>query len=65
MGTFAHHFWHEIPKYFPFFELGEFAIMPNHVHGILILTGNEKSGVDELGCHNNDGGAVETRHALS
>jgi hypothetical protein len=43
--------------------------MPNHVRGILILTGNEKIGEDELCGHNDitndDGGTVETRHALS
>ena len=34
-------FWYEIPKHFPFIELGEFIVMPNHIHGVLILNKNE------------------------
>ncbi|MEW6200947.1 MAG: transposase [bacterium] len=29
--------WNDIPKHFPVVELDEFVIMPNHVHGILIV----------------------------
>lgn len=36
-GKIANQFWHEIPKYFPFVTLGEFVVMPNHVHGIIII----------------------------
>ena len=36
-GKIANEFWSEIPKHFPFVELGNFVIMPNHIHGILIL----------------------------
>lgn len=38
IGKFAEHFWVEIPNHFPFVELGNFVIMPNHVHGILIIS---------------------------
>ena len=37
IGLFAYNFWAEIPKHFPFIELGNFQIMPNHMHGILII----------------------------
>ena len=37
MGLFAEKYWSEIPNHFPFIELGNFVIMPNHVHGILII----------------------------
>lgn len=37
IGVLADQFWSEIPKHFPFVELGNFQIMPNHVHGILII----------------------------
>lgn len=37
MGKIAHRYWEEIPVHFPFVELGNFVIMPNHVHGILII----------------------------
>jgi len=30
--------WHDIPIHFPHVELDEFVIMPNHVHGILMVT---------------------------
>jgi len=37
IGTIAHQCWLEIPQHFPFVELDEFVIMPNHVHGILFF----------------------------
>ena len=37
IGKIANHFWYEIPKHFPFAELGEFIVMPNHVHGIIVI----------------------------
>lgn len=36
-GKIADELWAMIPKQFPFIELGNFQIMPNHMHGILIL----------------------------
>jgi REP element-mobilizing transposase RayT len=37
MGHIANSCWYEIPKHFPFVELGAHIIMPNHVHGIVII----------------------------
>ena len=37
IGLLANNFWAEIPKHFPNVELGNFQIMPNHMHGILII----------------------------
>ena len=37
IGKKAHDFWLGIPTHFPFVILDEFQIMPNHVHGILII----------------------------
>lgn len=37
IGKLAVQFWMEIPNHFPFIELGNFVVMPNHVHGILII----------------------------
>lgn len=47
-GAIVQGFWYEIPKHFPFVSLGEFVVMPNHIHGILILNKNfvDKSIVD-------------------
>ena len=35
IGKIVEKYWLEIPKHFPFVELDEFSIMPNHTHGIL------------------------------
>ena len=36
-GKMVHWFWFEIPNHFPFVQLGEFVVMPGHVHGIIII----------------------------
>lgn len=40
LGILAEKYWLDIPKHFPYVELGNFVIMPNHVHGILIIDKN-------------------------
>lgn len=55
-GVIADILWHEIPHHQPFVELGDFVVMPNHLHGVLILN-KPISG--------NDMGAVETLHTTS
>ncbi|SDC90701.1 transposase [Williamwhitmania taraxaci] len=37
IGMVAHQCWMDIPAHFPFVELGAFVVMPNHVHGIIII----------------------------
>lgn len=37
-GTIAAHFWNEIPKHFALVTLDQCTIMPNHVHGIIVIT---------------------------
>jgi REP element-mobilizing transposase RayT len=37
IAKIAEQFWNEIPKHYPFVILDEFIIMPNHIHGILII----------------------------
>lgn len=36
VGILAEEYWIEILKQFPYVELGNFQVMPNHMHGILI-----------------------------
>jgi putative transposase len=43
IGTLAEKFWMEIPHHFPYIELGNFVVIPNHVHGILIIDKNVKT----------------------
>ena len=33
----AEKFWNEIPNHFPFVKLDEIIVMPNHIHGIIII----------------------------
>jgi putative transposase len=33
----AYQYWTEIPAHFPFVEMDEFIIMPDHLHGILLF----------------------------
>lgn len=41
IGSIAQNYWLEIPKHFPFVELDEFVIMPDHVHGVLLMNNPE------------------------
>jgi hypothetical protein len=69
LGLLAETFWFEITNHFHTVELGAFIVMPNHVHGLLMLTGNKKKEKDVLNGldvnTNDDCSTVETRHALS
>jgi REP element-mobilizing transposase RayT len=62
--------WHQIPNHNPVVELGDFVVMPNHIHGILILNKPEIGdlNVDENGDGDVNGDVdvdVETLHATS
>jgi REP element-mobilizing transposase RayT len=37
MGQIVADCWHQIPAHFPHVELDVFVVMPNHVHGILMI----------------------------
>lgn len=37
IGTIATQYWLEIPSHFSHVKLDEYVVMPNHVHGLLIL----------------------------
>jgi len=37
IGLIADNCWLQIPEHFPFVKLGEHVVMPNHVHGIVII----------------------------
>ena len=46
IGKIAEKFWLEIPNHFPFVDLDQYVIMPNHIHGILILHGKNDSTIE-------------------
>lgn len=60
IGQIAFDFWQEIPKHYPFVELDEFVIMPNHIHGILFFNRPEKTDWNEsrFGSQSQNLGAV-------
>ena len=37
VGEIANKYWLEIPEHFPFIILDEYIIMPNHIHGIIVI----------------------------
>jgi REP element-mobilizing transposase RayT len=37
VGRLAEKFWWSIPEHFPFVKLDAIVVMPNHIHGILII----------------------------
>jgi putative transposase len=41
VGVLADIFWHEIPKHAKGVTLDAFVVMPNHIHGIIILDNDE------------------------
>jgi putative transposase len=45
IGLTADKFWQEITAHFPFVKLDEFIVMPNHIHGIIIIE-KESSDVE-------------------
>ena len=72
IGVIANIFWYEIKNHTQNIELGEFVIMPNHVHGILILknvNNSNKNGKMETTNSNpvvvETLAVVETLHATS
>lgn len=60
LGKLAHDLWQEITNQFPYVELGNFVIMPNHMHGILIIN-KSISVMTQL----NDNKTVTTRFIAS
>jgi REP element-mobilizing transposase RayT len=50
VGAIANVLWYEIRNHAKNVELGEFIVMPNHVHGIIILHGRRDRG-DPRGNH--------------
>jgi putative transposase len=52
IGKIAFDCWIEIPKHFPFVKLDTLVIMPNHVHGIIII--DKPIETQYFTCHQNN-----------
>lgn len=48
LGKIADECWRAIPDHFPFVALGAHVIMPNHAHGIIIITHERGRGAPTL-----------------
>ena len=58
IGEYAKQCWVNIPNHFPYLYLDAFVVMPNHIHGIVLIETpfiNNSRGIN----------VVETRYALS
>ena len=47
-GVIADILWHHIPNHAPNVSLGEFVVMPNHIHGILILNQPDDGDANDI-----------------
>ena len=47
-GKIAHQCWNDIPVHFPHVELDEFVIMPDHMHGIIVILPDERTAGDDM-----------------
>ena len=48
IGLLAKTYWNKIPQHFPFVILDAFVVMPNHIHGIIIInkSNDNKNDID-------------------
>ncbi len=55
MGAVADACWRAIPGHYPNVRLDEFVIMPNHVHGVIVIADNNVGAIHEspqnIGAH--------------
>jgi putative transposase len=54
-GDIAYSCWQQIPEHFPGVLEAPFVVMPNHIHGIIIISNRSRTPAS----------VVETRHAVS
>jgi REP element-mobilizing transposase RayT len=71
LGVMVAQAWEEMPSRFPSIELDAFVVMPNHVHGIIVLTDRlpESVGVglalpDSTASNNKKTGTPRSAHTL-
>ena len=48
IGVLATNCWEQIPKHFPHVELDLFAVMPNHLHGIVQIRDSSKQSLSTV-----------------
>jgi len=63
IGKIANELWYQIPHHAKNVELGAFVVMPNHIHGIIIITNDTDNNNNDIPA--SASASVETGHALS
>lgn len=67
IGEVAYHNWERIPSFHPYAELDEFVVMPDHVHGILLIDKPYKTSweLNKFGPQRNNLGSILRGHKSS
>ncbi len=65
IGRIASQYWMEIPTHFPHVRLDEFTIMPNHLHGIIILDYSMVGTCHGMSLPLPHDGSVGSRHGVA
>ncbi len=65
LGKVASLFWKEIHEHFSHVYLDEYVIMPNHIHGILILDYSDVGTRHGVSLHTNHYGDVGSCHGMT
>jgi REP element-mobilizing transposase RayT len=65
LGQAALDCWNHIPVHFPFVILDGFVVMPNHVHGILIINKCDDKGTQDIEKQNIGTQNIETQNIAS
>ena len=47
-GQVADKYWREIPEHYPNTNLDEYVIMPNHIHGIIVIDNTQNVGAKNI-----------------
>ena len=64
IGEHTRNCWMKIPEHFPFVKLDEFVVMPNHIHGIIVID-KLKTGITSGGDVVGGDAIVETQNFAS
>lgn len=64
MGIIAQGCWYQIPRLNTHIELGQFVVMPNHIHGILVISTDVNIATQEgyIAKNNEQGNSKDEKH---
>ena len=63
IGRIVQDYWMKIPEYFPFTALDTFIVMPNHIHGIVIIN-NDPTRKDAIHRVSETGGITKQNNPM-